>query len=122
MPFEISNTILVLNKYISAIDDRVASCLIRRSIARQVQEQSLDLFDVTHTSQRSHTICFIDAERRGTHLCVKETGRDNVDSSKISPLSRQTLSEMVDRSLRRVVDLDLSESCTSVLNLHKLTG
>lgn len=104
-----------LHKHIPAIDNGVTSSLIGRSIACQVQEKSLNFLHVTHTSQRGHTVRFVDAQRRSAHLGVEEARRDYVDSCKVAPFAGQTLTEMIHRGFRRVVDLDMSD-----VDMHRL--
>lgn len=91
-------------KSVAAIDERVTACLIRRGITGEVEEETLDLLDVTLSAKRRHAVCLVDDTRASTQLCLEESWTDNVDSSKFPPLPRERLAHMGDGSLGRVVD------------------
>jgi len=107
---------VLLRQNIPTVANDVASSLVRRCIAREVEIQPLDLAYTALPPQWRHAVRFIDDLWRSAHLGVEETRRHDVDASKLSPLSRQTLAEVRDGCLGRVVDLGTNkvrerESC-----------
>jgi hypothetical protein len=89
---------------VAAIDEQITARHVCRSIARQVQIEALDLLDMALPPKCSHPVRLIQRLRASAHLGVEESGRNNVDSGELAPLSGKGLAEVRHKGLGRVVD------------------
>lgn len=100
-----TNSCQLLRQDIATVYDGITARLVARRIASKVQEQPLDLLDITLSPLRRHAGSFVDDVRASAHLSVEEAWGDDVDSCEVAPLARQTLAQMRDGCFRGVVDL-----------------
>lgn len=92
-----------LRQRVSAINQHVATGLVRRGIASKVQVEALDLLGVALATERSHAVGLVDGGWAGAHLGVEEARRHDVDAGKLAPLAGERLAKVRDVGLGGVV-------------------
>lgn len=88
---------------IATINKHIAARHIGGSITCKVQVKTLDLLGVSLATESSHAVSLINGEWASTHLGIKKSRRDDVDTSEFTPLTSQRLSKVGDVGLGSVI-------------------